>query len=219
MYTATDKFLKILKEKIRQEFNRLQVLAFDELNVVGTKEETKTTFDRLLEFNEKEYLKIAKEARLYALSLLTAKEREKAEKEETDSKWWIAFLAAFLASYNSVTGYLYKREAERKRLRLAEEMLTAREFRDRNRYRTAIQKGANLWFTQSGQYAIDLEDYTVLYFWKKAGLKKVEWVAELDKKTCSKCRDLNGQIFNIDEVPPKQHYHCRCYLLPYREEE
>lgn len=217
MYQATDRFLKSLKAQIRNEFNHLSVMSFDELNVVRVKKETKSMFGRLLDFNLKEYRKIVDESRLYALSLLTEDQRKKAEKVTADANWRESFIDYWLTTYNWVTGYLYKREAERKRLRLAEEISTAREFHDRKRYATSLSKSANLWFTQSGQYAIDLEDKTCLHVWKKAGVKKVQWLAEDDHKTCSVCRKLDGQVFDIDKVPHKAHYNCRCVVVPYKD--
>lgn len=217
MYQQTDKFLKSLKAQIRSEFNHLSVLSFDELNVVRTTKETKEMFKRLLVFNLKEYRKIVAESRSYALSLLSEDERKKAEKETGDKHWQESFIDYVLTTYNWVTGYLYKKEAERKRLRLSEEMLTAREFHDRKRYASSLSKTANLWFTQSGQYAIDLEDQTCLRVWKKAGVKKVQWLAEDDHKTCSVCKKLDGQVFDIDKVPHKAHYNCRCVVIPYKD--
>ena len=185
----------------------MSVMAFDELNTMQAKEETEKLFERLLAFNEKEYRKIARQAAQYALSFLPNENKNKRFDEAVA-------VALILAAYNPVTGYLYKSEAERKRLRLSEEMLTAREFLDRGRYEAAVKKAANLWYTQSMQYAIDIEDGTVLDVWRDCDVKQVRWVAEDDGRTCSKCRELNGQVFKINEVPPKQHYNCRCYCVP-----
>ncbi len=216
MYLQTDRYLKRLKKQIRTEFNHLSLLSFDELNTVRTRKETKDTFDHLMRFNEREYLKIVRQARKYALSLLTEQERKKV-KEVSYNEWEDLCLEDVLASYNWVTGYLYRKEAERKRLRLAEEMMTAKEYHDRERYSKSLSKGANLWYTQSHQYAIDLEDETTQKVWKKGGVKKVRWIAEDDDKTCSDCRKLNGKIFDIDKVPHKTHYRCRCIVVPYRD--
>ena len=76
MYQQTDKFLKALKKKIRNEFNHLSVMSFDELNVVRISKELKSTYKRLIEFNHKEYELIAEEAHLYALSLLSDEEKK-----------------------------------------------------------------------------------------------------------------------------------------------
>jgi len=36
--------------------------------------------------------------------------------------------------------------------------------------------------------------------WKEQGFKKVQWIAHLDEKTGKDHREMNGKIFNIDEV-------------------
>lgn len=168
-------------------------------------------FNRLLDFNSKEYEEIVRQTSEYAISFLS----EEQKKQETNYKLECdSFVEYVLTTYNCVTGYLYKKETERKRLRLSEEMLTAREFRDRKRYADSLKRAANLWFTQSGQYALDIEDKTVLNIWEKAGVKKVKWLAEGDHKTCEHCKSLDGKVFKIDEVPHKAHYHCRCIVIP-----
>lgn len=211
MYQQTDRYLKLLREKIRKEFNHLSVIAFDELNVLKTSKLTQSMFERLMKFNKKQYEKMVHQARLYAITFLNAEEKEKESKQRIDED---AMVESVLIAYNLITGYLYKSETERKRLRLAEEMLTAREYGDRSYYAKTLNKTANLWFTQSSQYAIEMEDETVKKVWKTAGIKKVKWVTENDNRVCSVCKGLNGQIFEIDNVPPKQHYHCRCTIKP-----
>ena len=64
------------------------------------------------------------------------------------------------------------------------------------------------------QYAIEIEDAVTKVALKDAGVKKVKWIAEQDHKTCGVCNELDGQIFKLKDAPPKQHYHCRCYLIP-----
>lgn len=214
MYRQTDKFRKSLKTKIRTEFNRLSVMSFDELNVVRISKELKETYKRLLDFNEQEYGLIVDEAHSYAFTFLTEEEKKKEAKKEYERDSFIEYV---LSTYNFVTGYLYEKEAERKRLRQSEEMATAREFRDRNKYQKTLRRSANMWFTQSGQYAIDLEDYTILETWKRAGVEKVQWIAEDDAKTCSVCRNMDGNVYDIDKVPHKTHYNCRCTVIPYKD--
>lgn len=215
MYQQTDKFLKKLKTKIRNEFNYYSTLSFDELNVIRVKQETKGTFDRLLKFNNSEYLEIIKTAKAYAETLLLPDEKNKLNDKELNPD---DLLKAFLSAYNYVTGYLYEKEADRKRLRMSEEILTAREYQDRTLYNSGLQRTANLWYTQSGQYAIDIEDRTCLTTFKKVGIKKVMWVSAKDDRTCKVCRELDGQIFGIDNVPEKKHYNCRCTIKPYRQD-
>lgn len=210
MYQQTDRFLKKLKDRIRREYNHLSVLAFDELNILRCKKETEAMFKRLLEFNEQEYKRIVSAAILYAVEKLSKEQKKKAKTDPVDE-----YIEYVLVSYNPVTQYLYYPEADRKRLRLVEMMMTAKEFLDRETYQKAINKGANLWYTQSGQYAQDIEDHTVTEVWRRSGVKHVQWITQMDDRTCEDCKELNHQIFPIDRIPPKQHYNCRCYWVPY----
>ena len=213
MYRQADRFLKKLKAKIRREFNYLSLLGFDELNAVRVKRLTGDAFERLIEFNRAEYRAVAGQVRLYACALLTDEQRKKEAGQRFDADDFVEYA---LSMYNGVTGYLYNSEAERKRLRLAEEILTAREFQDRKRYGQSLKKAANLWFTQSGQYAIDLADQTAIEIWKRAGITQVRWVAEDDDKTCADCRKRDGRVYEIGNVPTKTHYNCRCIVVPHK---
>lgn len=213
MYSQLDKLIPKLKKKIRLEFNYLSVLPFDEINIISAKAYTEEMFERLLRFSKDEYLKIIKHSVLYAKEVLNGfSAKYKAINEED-------FLEYVLSSYNSVTCYLYEKEAQRKRLRLVEEMLTAKEYLQREIYNKSLKRTANLWFTQSLQYGIDVTDKTVLEVYKRNGIKKVVWVSEKDDKVCDKCRKLNGEVFDIDNLPSKAHYNCRCYFVPYKVSE
>ena len=200
MYKYLDELLSKSKVKIKTEFNRLSVTGFDELNVVNTRKITKDMFDRLLSDNERMYLKAARKAYKSASG----------STGELDEEW----LVGVLAMYNLVTGYLYPREAERKRLRLNEQILTAREFTDRSMLTDSLRKVANLWYTQTSQYGISVVDEATLQAYKDMGVKKVRWVAVHDGKACTDCESRHGKIYDIDKVPGKSHYGCRCYLEP-----
>lgn len=212
-YQRTDKFIEKLKKKIRQEFNYLLVTGFDELNVVTTAKKTKAQYKRLLDLNDREYHEIGKEAVSTAQGLLTASERAKGKVDSDD------IVEEVLLAYNAVTGYLYEPEAERKRLRQAEEMMTAVTYQDRGMYEKALKRCANLWAGQSTQYAIDVVDTTYIRQFKKAGIEKVMWVTRKDEKVCEECRPLDGKIFPIDQVPRKKHPNCRCILVPVRDKK
>ena len=215
MYDRLDSLLAKIKKKLRAEFNRLGMLGFDELNVVNTKKVTKEMFDRLLSENEKAYQKAANAA--YSSAKQKAKAVGYAEKEEKElSGDW---LFTVLLAYNLVTGYLYDREAERKRLRLNEQILTAREYDSREMYNESLQKAANLWWTQTSQYGIDIVDAATLQAYEDMGVEMVRWKAKIDKRTCKVCKERHDKIYKISEVPRKTHYNCRCYLEPVETEE
>ena len=216
MYRTLDSLLAKAKKKIRTEFNRMGVMGFDSLNVVNTKKITKEMFDRLLADNEKTYRKAAENAYSEGKKKASgAGYTEVKEVEGIGGEWLLGILLA----YNLVTGYLYDREAERKRLRLNEQILTAREYDSREMYNDSLRRTANLWWTQTAQYGIDVVDAATYQAYVDMGVEKVKWVAELDSKTCQVCRDRNGVIYRLTEVPEKTHYNCRCYLEPVEIEE
>ncbi len=216
MYEYLDSMLARAKKKIRTEFNRLGVMGFDSLNVVNTKKTTQEMFDRLLSDNEKTYRKAAKDA--YSKAKKKAGSvgyTEVEEAEGVDGDW----LFTILLAYNLVTGYLYDREAERKRLRLNEQILTAREYADRQMFNDSLRRTANLWWTQTLQYGITVVDEATIQAYEDMGVEKVKWIAELDSRTCKVCRERNGKVYELSKVPQKTHYNCRCHLEPVEIEE
>lgn len=67
-------------------------------------------------------------------------------------------------------------------------------------YRTELQHALNM--SQARTYA-------------ESGVKKVEWLAELDGRCCDTCRELNGATFDINKIPSLvAHPNCRCTILP-----
>lgn len=206
MYKHLDSQLEKVKEKLRVEFNRLGVMGFDELNVVNTRKTTQEMFDRLLLNNEEAYLKAAKKA---------YKKAGGNSKTEVDED----FLASVLLGFNFVTGYLYDSETDRKRLRLNEQILTAREYLSREMFNDSLRRTANLWWTQTAQYGIDVVDKATLKAYRDKGVKKVRWVTAKDERTCPECAGRSDKIYDIMKVPSKTHYGCRCYVVPMNEEE
>ena len=210
MYRLADKLLEQLKKLIRREFNRLGIFGFDELNAPRVTAETESLFDRLMRENKTQYLKAAKKAYSDAVALAVAAGYEDAGKEGINEMWLIGLLGA----YNFVSGYLYESEAERKRLRLAEQMLTAKEYLNRTLYNDSIRRSANLWWTQTAHYMLDAVDEATLEGYRESGVEKVKWNTNIDGRECKTCRERNGKVYSIDNVPPKAHRNCRCYLTP-----
>ena len=210
MYRMADKLLEQLKKTIRREFNRIGILGFDELNAPRVTAETTELFDRLMRENRKQYLKAAEKAYDDAMALAIIAGYIKPDKNRINEAWLLSFLAA----YNFVSGYLYESEAERKRLRLAEQMMTAREYQNRTLYNDSARRSANLWWTQTAHYMLDAVDHATLDGYRDSGVEKVKWNTNIDGRECKTCRDRNGKIYAIDDVPPKAHRNCRCYLTP-----
>jgi hypothetical protein len=210
MYRLADKLLEQLKKLIRREFNRLGIFGFDELNVPRVTTETTELFERLMAENLRRYIQVAQRASKDAKAMAIAAGYEDREIVIPDEAW----VMAFLQSYNYVSGYLYEQEAERKRLRLAEQMLTAKEYQSRTLYNDSVRRAANLWWTQSSHYMLDAVDVAMLYALKLMGVVQVEWITNIDGRECQTCRDRHGKIYDIDKVPPKAHRGCRCSWKP-----
>ena len=206
MYKLLDKLLATEMKRIRASFNQLSVMGFDELNVVNTRKTTQKMYDGFLKDNEDIYLKVARDAYKRAT--------EGSEKIEIDREW----LVGVLAGYNLVTGYLYNREADRKRLRLNEQILTAREYGNRQMFQDSLRRSANLWWTQTTQYGITAVDEATIQGFKDIGIKYVRWIAADDEKTCPTCGARDNKTYPINKIPPKPHYGCRCYVVPAKEE-
>lgn len=210
MYRLADKLLEQLKKLIRREFNRLGIFGFDELNVPRVTKETTELFERLLAGNNKRYLQAAVKACSDAKARVILAGYEDRYVAVPDEAW----VAGFLGKYNYVSGYLYEQEAERKRLRLAEQMLTAKEYQSRTLYNDSTRRSANLWWTQTAHYMLDVVDEATLHTYEKMGVEFVEWHTNIDGRECKTCRERHGQIYPIDKVPPKAHRNCRCRLTP-----
>ena len=210
MYRLADKLLEQLKKLIRREFNRLGIFGFDELNAPRVTRETVALYDRMLAENKKRFLEAAKKAYRDAIALAMAAGYKDPGEGKVDEAWLIAFLGA----YNFVSGYLYESEAERKRLRLAEQMMTAKEYLSRSQYNDSLRRSANLWWTQTAHYMLDAVDTATLDGYRDSGVERVMWNTNIDGRECKVCRERNGKIYGIDKVPPKAHRNCRCYVVP-----
>ena len=210
MYRLADKLLEQLKKIIRREFNRFAIFGFDELNIPRVTYETTELFNRLLAENQRRYLQVAQRACIDAKALVLAAGYEDKEVYIPDEVWVLAFLGA----YNAVSGYLYESEAERKRLRLAEEILTAKEYQNRTKYNDGLRRSANLWWSQTAHYMLDAVDEATLETYEMMGVERVEWHTNIDGHECKICRERHGKIYPIKNVPPKAHRNCRCRLTP-----
>ena len=213
-YELTDILLALLTSKLRKEVNRLDVMGFDQLNAPNVTKLTKAMIEHLLKDNKQAFLKIAKEATEEATDDVQAL-GVPAKPIPVDGD----YVDGVLGEYNPVTNYLYYPEADRKRSRLVEAILTAVAINSRNDYHKELKKFANLWHTQTKQYGETMVDKTRLDTFEKNGIKYVMWQTQGDEKVCSECRDRNGKIYPLSEYPGKAHYNCRCWLVPVLNKE
>jgi hypothetical protein len=163
-------------------------MKFDETNLL---KRTKGLYKELSVLNEEAFLEMANE--IY-------KEAYPESKKKLDKKW----LALILLGYDATTKYVYEHEVDRKRARLYEALMSTKTNAE---FITAF----NLWWRQTSQYAITISDTAVIQAFKDKGIKKVKWNTEKDNRVCHTCKDRNGKVYDIDKVPDKPHYGCRCW--------
>ena len=211
-YGLTDLLLAILKTELRREVNRLDVIGFSELNAPRITKLTTEMIERLLKSNRREFIKIAQGA---------ADEAAEDLKELGISVVPITpdgkYVDGILREYNPITGYLYKAEADRKRARLAEALITALLIASRSDYHKQLHRFSDLWYTQTKQYGETMVDKARIDTFKKNGIKRVMWKAENDEKVCEECKARDGKIYLLSEYPGKAHYNCRCWLIPIKD--
>lgn len=168
-------------------------MAMDELNVI---QETKTLYHDLEEANEEAFLEVAR-ARYKDIT-----------GKPPGRKISAAWLLAFLAAYNPVTEFVYKHEVDRKRARLAEAVIAS------SNKLEAIRRAMMLWIRQTQQFGIMVEDHAVITAYKDMGVKRVRWITQVDERRCPDCKARHRKVYSINNIPPKPHWGCRCYLIP-----
>ena len=196
-----------ITSKISKEFRHNRLALFDEANVLGVKKHVARLYKNTFKIVKNEFLAILNPLykEIYDEALALGFDGDLRDLDE-------AWIEEFFDEYNPVTKYVFRSELGRKESRLFESLVASAAERTQS-YKTA----ENLLKRQVKQYAIELEDAVTKLAFKDAGVEMVQWVAENDYKTCGVCSELDGQIFELKDAPPKQHYHCRCYLIPVRE--
>ena len=167
-------------------------MKFDELNVLSVCKALYADLDR---DNRRAYLELAIKKYL---------ESEPHGNDMPDEDW----LDEFLMEYDPVTKYVYTNEVERKRDRLAEAVnASTAKVKEFNR-------GLGYWVQMTAHYADSTSDTATIKAFKDAGIEKVKWNSQDDDKVCEVCNERDGAVYLIDNVPPKPHWGCRCFLTP-----
>lgn len=206
LYRPYEAYAATLKRKIKQEFNRLILAGFDELNVIRVQSITESIWKRVDRFNRDAYAEMCE----WTYEWVYVQYGDKPPHKD-----WTKVVDDWLRGYDPVTKYIYDRELERKRLRLNEGVLTTRETQDRPGLTDVVRTAANLLLTQSLQYGLDLIGETELEAFQEAAEDEdalIRYNACNDSKTCNECWKLNGKVFTVSEAPHiPQHYRCRCW--------
>lgn len=201
-YLYADRAIKDMNRRNLRAFDKLKtILKFDELNVFQS---VSGVYENSIALCEKRYRQIALDAYEAAL-ILAGIEAEEAERMAEDSitEDWILDM---LEDYDAVALYQFLPEAERKKERLVEALIASHNKGEE------VNKALRLWTLQVARYADKSVEDATIDAYKKAGVKKVRWLALEDAKTCKVCAKRDGKVYSINKVPPRPHYHCRCIL-------
>lgn len=192
MYKYLDKVLTVTVKKIYTVFRKYRGLKFDELNVLSS---TTKLYEELVQINLEAFRDIAKH--YFEME------------PHGDGMWMYLWLEEQLRTPSPTIKYSYNSEVTRKRDRLAE-ALTATEGS-----KPEFDKAMRYWTQMTGWFGIEVADEALRRARVIDGVTHVIWVSQQDDRVCDTCHDYNGMVFPIEEVPPKPHPGCRCYLVRY----
>ena len=190
MYRKTDKVIAYLSKQYSKLFKRLT--SFDELNVINVSHEI---FDEAVILTEQEVTRLVK--------TVYDSKREGGEISSADA---LSLVLTLMLAYNPVTKYIYRNEMDRKRSRFAEGVIAS----DRPNEEVALAK--RLMIATNKQFAEDATFAAVVQAYKDDGVEKVRWVTAEDDRRCVECKSRHGKIYPINNIPPKPHRYCRCYV-------
>lgn len=207
-YRAADREMSGLTKDIDSMFNSTaQSLPMDELNYTKAKNLSSNLYERLLERVNRVYLRIAKNAIADVKTIL----KEEGYNEDDVGLVPIELRDGLMSGYNELTGYRFDKEYERKKDRTTEALIAYLGIQERRR---ALKRARDLVARQIKQYGDLLIDDTYYEAYEQAGVSKVMWVTEKDEKVCSICRERDGKVYPLSDVPGKPHLNCRCHIRP-----
>ena len=190
-YSKTDKTIAYLNKQYAKWF-RLAT-AFDELNVIAVSHEI---YDEALKVVEQEATRLVK----------SVYDSYREAEEAMPVSEAHAAVIALLSAYNPVTKYVYENELDRKRARFAEGVISS----DTPAEEVALAK--RLLAAMNKQFADDVTFDAVVKAYTDDGVKRVRWITAVDDRRCKECKARHHKVYNIDNIPPKPHLHCRCYV-------
>ena len=189
-YSKTDRTIEYLAKRYAQLFRRVN--SFDELDVVQVSHEI---YDGALALTERE-----------AARLVKAVYDKYREEEEISPEDALALVLALMTVYHPVTKYVYRNEVDRKRSRFVEGVLSSETPREEVELAKRLLVGLNK------QFLDDVTFEAVIQAYADDGVEQVRWITARDDRRCRECKSRHNKIYPIEEIPPKPHLHCRCWV-------
>ena len=197
IFKIRDKIVKAYLKMILRRFKRLNqgfITGFDEINILSA---VNTTYEDVINMSVEALKKIAKQTYFWVCD------------DDFEADLW---LSGFLQLYDPVTHYKWYDEADRKRSRAYEAIMSCRTSAERKKQ---IEVALKAWAKQFEQTADDVVVAVVKKAYEDNGIKYVKWVTKKDKRVCPDCHKRNGKIYPITspDLHPL-HCNCRCWWMP-----
>lgn len=207
-YKLADKVLAALNKRIVLLFSRKKrSLLFDGFDELAVYQGMTAMYEVLIRENDTYFRELCagryREMYLYLRG-------EEPDRDDIDDLVDM-YLAGLLTKPNDLTHYAYDAESLRKRDRAIEAVNAADKRNDKD---LQFDRAMRYWSQQTGFYIDIIADDMALKAMKDCGVEKVRWRILNDGRVCDDCHDLNGNVYDIDNVPPKPHLRCRCWLEP-----
>ena len=167
-------------------------MSFDELNVINVSHEI---FDEAIILTEREVTRLVK-----------AVYDSKREGGQISSEDALSLVLTLMLAYNPVTKYVYRNEMDRKRARFAEGVIASDSPREEIALATRLMIATNKQFAEDATFEAAVQAY------RDDGVEHVRWVTAVDDRRCAECKSRHGKIYPINNIPPKPHRYCRCYI-------
>lgn len=210
-YRIADIEIETLSRRILRETaaarRRLSVLKFDELNVL---KET----DALYETIGRESRKVFHETYfLRYLEIWNWLKGTKPDEEKLDGLVEM-YLTGLWEDPDERTHYAFGPELDRKRDRAKEAIVSVP---TKVQKQLELEKAARYVIQQGAWYCDFCSQDAEIQAMKDAG---VQWVMRHemdDEKTCSICREADGRVYRIENIPPLEHLRCRRWFSNYNK--
>lgn len=119
-------------------------------------------------------------------------------------------LVGLLDEPNAQTHYVWSSEVIRKRDRAIEAVFASP---SKLQKQMEIDKAVRIWLQMVGWYTDFTSQDAELQAYRDAGVKKVRRHEMKDERVCDECRDADGAIYPIDDIP-NTHIRCRRWFTP-----
>lgn len=199
---------KATLRRLERTKSKLSILGFDEVNVLRE-------VDSMYSYMEKDARRIYRKLYVdrYAEMYLPLTGKKKLTDREIDviEEMSEMYVDKLLSEPNESTHYTFTLETIRKRDR-AKESILSRKIKIQKQM--ALQAAIRFWAQQAGFYVDFVSQAAEVQAMKDAGVKRVQRHERNDDKVCSVCKKADGEIYDIDKIPPLTHLRCRRWFTP-----